>query len=277
MPKKNYEWLMLAAVLAFWVGCSQKPSDDFQSKAPKPAPMKADSEVVAVPKVVIDIPAGQQFGFSLVLNGPARLDFYDETDRHTGPATKDEYLPMLESILSQPGLHEEEKANLESQKERIMLTGSAAEFYINRGIPNLQFKSGADKKEAGFKGGDEIMLKIYTAEAVHLELNLKVWNHRQAKQAQYSFDAGPEQSGEINISSTMEDFTLEWDENGDDKAERSLQPVKLDSMVIVPPAPVTSTKSAAPSAPAAQTAPPAAAPATNVPAASPATPAKTGN
>jgi hypothetical protein len=266
MPKVKNGWILLSALLLILAGCSQKPSDDFQSKATKPVPLKADSAAKAAPHVVIDIPAGQQFGFWLVLSGPAQLDFYDEADRHTGPASREEYLPLLERILSQPGLHEQEKATLEAQKERIMLTGSAAEFYIARGIPNLQFKSGAEKKEASFRGGDEIMVKINTAAAAHLELSLKVWNHKQAKQAQYSFDAGPEQSGEISVSSMMEDFTLEWDENGDDKPEKNLEPVKLDSMAIVPPPPPAPAKAAVPSVPAAP-----AAPASSVP------PATTGN
>jgi hypothetical protein len=64
----------------------------------------------------------------------------------------------------------------------------------------------------------------------------------------------------------MEDFTLEWDENGDDKTEKNLEPVKLDSMAIVPPPPPAPAKAAVPSVPAAP-----AAPASSVP------PATTGN
>ncbi|MBI4727226.1 hypothetical protein HY768_08415 [candidate division TA06 bacterium] len=228
--------ILLFAALSLW-GCQAKPPDEFKNKAQKPISVKADSAVAVKPDSarVIPIPAGVQFGFSLEFLGAAQLDFYDESDRHTGPATKEEYLPILETILAQPGLHEQEKANLEAQKQRIILTGSAAEFFISRGIPNLQFKSSAEKKEAGFKGGDEITMNISKTTAGKFSLTLKVWNHQQAKEAQYAIEAGDEQSGEISISSTMDDFTLDWDENNDGQPERTIQPFKLDSMAVVKP------------------------------------------
>lgn len=252
--------VLLFAVMLLW-GCQAKPRDDFKNRSQKTVHLKADSAAPAPsePARVIPIPAGVQFGFSLEFTGAAQLDFYDETDRHTGPATKEEYLPILEMILAQPELHEDEKANLEAQKQRILQTGSAAEFFINRGIPNLIFKSSAEKKEASFKGGDEIMMKVSNTGAGKLSLTLKVWNHRQAKEAQYAVEAGEEQGGEISISSTMEDFTLDWDENNDGQPERTIQPFKLDSMAIVP----------SPAAPAAKPAPTVSAPGTP--------PVKTGN
>jgi len=225
--------ILLFAGLSLW-GCRVQPRDDFKNKALKPINVKADSTAARADSArVISIPAGQQFGFSLEFLGAAQLDFYDETDRHTGPATKEEYLPLLESILAQPGLHEQEKANLEAQKQRIILTGSAAEFFINRGIPNLTFKSSAEKKSAAFKGGDEITMNISKTTAGKLSLTLKVWNHLQVKEAQYAIEAGEDQNGEISISSTMDDFTLDWDENNDGQPEKTLQPFKLDSMAIV--------------------------------------------
>jgi hypothetical protein len=221
---------LFCAILSLW-GCRAQPRDDFKNKTPKTVSLKADStEAKADSARVIPVPAGVQFGFSLEFLGDARLDFYDETDRHTGPATKEEYLPILESILAQPELHEQEKANLEAQKQRIILTGSAAEFFINRGIPNLQFKSSAEKKSASFKGGDEIMMKISQTGGGKLSLTLKVWNHLQVKEAQYVIEAGDDQNGEISISSTMEDFTLDWGGNDDGQPERTIQPFKLDSM-----------------------------------------------
>ncbi|MDP2808313.1 MAG: hypothetical protein Q8O74_09295 [bacterium] len=229
---------LFCAILSLW-GCRAQPRDDFKNKTPKPVSIKADSAAVKADSArVIPIPAGVQFGFSLEFLGAAQLDFYDETDRHTGPATKEEYLPILEMILAQPELHEEEKANLEAQKQRIILTGSAAEFFINRGIPNLMFKSSAEKKSAGFKGGDEITMNISQTTAGKLSLIIKVWNHLQVKEAQYAIEAGEDQSGEISISSTMDDFTLDWDQNNDGQPERTIQPFKLDSMAIVktPPA-----------------------------------------
>jgi len=256
---------LLFASLIIW-GCQVQPRDDFKNKAPKPVSLKTDSTAAAKAESprVIPIPPGVQFGFSLEFLGAAQLDFYDETDRHTGPATKEEYLPILEMILAQPGLHEQEKANLEAQKQRIILTGSAAEFYINRGIPNLQFKSAAEKKEAGFKGGDEITMNISQTTAGKLFLTLKVWNHRQAREAQYAIEAGEGQSGEISISSTMEDFTLDWDENNDGQPDRTIQPFRLDSMAIVPPqaAAAKTVSQAASATPADKPAPAAPAPAT---------------
>lgn len=245
--------VLFYAALILW-GCQAKPRDDFKNITPKTISIKTDSTaaVKADSARVIPIPAGVQFGFSLVFTGTAQLDFYDETDRHTGPATKEEYLPVLEMILAQPELHEEEKANLEAQKQRILQTGSAAEFFINRGIPNLQFKSSAEKKEASFKGGDEVMVKISKTEPGQLSLILKVWNHRQVKEAQYAVEAGEEQGGEITISSTMEDFTLDWDENNDGQPDRTIQPFKLDSMAIVPP-PAAPAAKPAPAAPPAKT------------------------
>jgi len=224
---------LFCAVLSLW-GCRAQPRDDFKNKIPKTVSLKADSTALARADStrVIPIPAGQLFGFSLVFTGAAQLDFYDETDRHTGPATKEEYLPILETILAQPELHEQEKANLEAQKQRILQTGTAAEFFINRGIPNLQFKSSAEKKEASFKGGDEITMNISKTTAGKLSMTLKVWNHLQVKEAQYVIEAGQGQSGEISISSTMDDFTLDWDENNDGQPERTIQPLKLDSMAV---------------------------------------------
>jgi len=225
--------IMLFAALTLW-GCRVQPRDDFKNKTQKPVNVKTDSTAAKADSArVIPIPTGVQFGFSLVFLGGAQLDYYDESDRHTGPATKEEYLPILESILAQPGLHEQEKANLEAQKQRIILTGSAAEFFINRGIPNLMVKSSADKKEASFKGGDEITMNISKTTAGKLLLTLKVWNHLQVKEAQYSIESGQDQSGEISISSTMDDFTLDWDENNDGQPERTIQPFKLDSMAVV--------------------------------------------
>jgi hypothetical protein len=233
--------ILLFAALFLW-GCRVQPRDDFKNKALKPINVKADSTAAKTDSArVIPVPAGVQFGFSLEFLGDARIDFYDETDRHTGPATKEEYLPVLEMILAQPELHEEEKANLEAQKQRVILTGSAAEFFINRGIPNLIFKSSAEKKSASFKGGDEITMNISKTTAGKLTLTLKVWNHRQAKEAQYAIEAGQDQSGEISISSIMDDFTLDWDENNDGQPERTIQPFKLDSMAIIAPPPPVKT------------------------------------
>ena len=233
---------LFCAVLSLW-GCRAQPRDDFKNKAPKTVTLKSDSTAVKADSArVIPVPAGVQFGFSLEFLGEARLDFYDETDRHTGPATKEEYLPILENILAQPELHEQEKANLEAQKQRIIQTGSAAEFFINRGIPNLQFKSSAGKKTAGFKGGDEIMMKISQTAAGKMTLTLKVWNHLQVKEAQYEIEAGEGQNGEISISSTMDDFTLDWGGNDDGQPERTIQPFKLDSMAVTKAAPAKTGK-----------------------------------
>jgi hypothetical protein len=236
--KYKFSVFLFCAILSL-LGCRAQPRDDFKNKTPKTVSLKADStEAKADSARVIPVPAGVQFGFSLEILGDARLDFYDETDRHTGPATKEEYLPILENILAQPELHEQEKASLEAQKQRILLTGSAAEFYINRGIPNLQFKSSAEKKSASFKGGDEILMKISQTAAGRLSLTLRVWNHLQVKEAQYTIETGEGQTGEISISSTMDDFTLDWGGNDDGKPERTIQPFKLDSMAVAknPPA-----------------------------------------
>ncbi len=240
--KRKIPVFLFCAVLSLW-GCRAQPRDDFKNKTPKTISLNADSTAVKADSArVIPIPAGVQFGFSLEFLGDARLDFYDETDRHTGPATKEEYLPVLEMILAQPELHEQEKANLEAQKQRILQTGSAAEFFINRGIPNLQYKSSAEKKSASFKGGDEITMNISKTAAGKLSLMLKVWNHLQVKEAQYAIEAGQDQSGEISISSTMEDFTLDWDENNDGQPERTIQPFKIDSMAAAKTPPATTGK-----------------------------------
>jgi len=268
--KRKIPVFLFCAVLSLW-GCRAQPRDDFKNKAPKTISLNADSTAVKADSArVIPVPAGVQFGFSLEFLGDARLDLYDETDRHTGPATKEEYLPVLEMILAQPELHEEEKANLEAQKQRVILTGSAAEFFINRGIPNLQFKSSAEKKSASFKGGDEIMMKISQTAGGKLALTLKVWNHLQVREAQYAIEAGEGQNGEISISSTMDDFTLDWGGNDEGQPERTIQPFKLDSMAITPPpaAAAKTVSQAAPATPVAKPAPVAPAPAT--------LPAKTG-
>ncbi|HTY08366.1 MAG TPA: hypothetical protein VMF29_04300, partial [Candidatus Edwardsbacteria bacterium] len=154
--------LLTAALIggALLAGCNQAPKDSsFTTKTGLKLNLPAKDTVKAdTAKQAID-PA-KMFGFSVKVEGAAEVHFYDSSDRHTGPATAEEYLPVIEMALSNPSLHPQERASLESMKARMQATGSAGEFALTRRIPNLTFTMKDGVSEAEFPGGDELVMKI---------------------------------------------------------------------------------------------------------------------
>jgi hypothetical protein len=116
-------------------------------------------------------------------------------------------------------------------KARMQATGSAGEFAVTRRIPNLDFKMKGVVTEAAFAGGDELVMKIKPTGIDQIRITLKVWNNRQTRQCVYDVMAGSGQAGEMNVSSTMEDFTLAWD-GGSGKLDKEIEPAGVDSQAV---------------------------------------------
>lgn len=178
-------------------------------------------------------PDSLKHGFKLIYQGRGELHLYDDQDRHTGPATASEYLPTVEALLAQPGLHDQERRNLENVKSKINRTNSAAEFATTRQIPNLLYQQEAEGSlRVDYRGAGEVTLQIRTGEGGGT-LSLQVWNDRMLRTARYDLPAGLAGSGQLALSALMEDFSLSWDSNGDGRDDRELEPVRLDSSAVV--------------------------------------------
>ncbi|MRR09530.1 hypothetical protein EG831_05550 [bacterium] len=118
-------------------------------------------------------------------------------------------------------------------KARMQETGSAGEFAVTRRIPNFKYTMKDGETRAEFTGGDVVELRIRSVGADQVRLNLRVWSDRQLRRAAYDLTVGPGQSGELAVSSTMDDFTIGWD-GGSGKLDREIAPTAIDSQ----PAPV---------------------------------------
>lgn len=214
-------------------GCSRGPKDaSFTSKAglKLDVPLERDTTAADTARKAAD--PVKMFGFAVTASGAAEIHFYDSGDRHTGPATAGEYLPVIQLALNNPSLHPQERASLEDMKSRMQATGSAGEFAVTRRIPNLIYKMNGAETNAEFLGGDELVMKIRPVGVDQVRITVKVWNNRQIKQAVYNLMAGTGQSGEMNLSSVMEDFTISWD-GGSGKYDREIEPSGLDSQAVV--------------------------------------------
>jgi len=227
--------LIVLALAALALGCGQPKEDAFKSQKPAPIAIAPDTlkKARADSMKTVAVPDSLAFGFTVTLKGPAELHFTDSRDNHTGPASAEEYLPILEAALKNPNLHEQERAGLENMKATIQRTGSAAGFYTARRIPNLRYTNKGPLAEAQYKGGDALDLRIVATEPGTLELELRAWNRRVMKTARYSWAAAAGQEGGLDASAVIEDFTLTWDTNNDGEPDQELQPTGLDSALVV--------------------------------------------
>lgn len=226
--KKTMAVLVAALAVA---GCVLANRDDgFRALKPLgavpsdsgPAPT-ADTAKTAV------APDQAPFGFSVEMAGPAELHFTDEEGRHTGPATAEEYLPVLEAALKNPSLHEQERAGLERMREQIRRTGSASGMAVTRRIPNLDYQSAAGTVMAAYRGAEELDMKVASSDYAVFKVTVRVWDRERVRTASYDFSAGPGQEGGLDISAVMDDFTLSWDSNGDGEPDREIPPARSET------------------------------------------------
>ncbi|HAD81224.1 MAG: hypothetical protein A2509_06315 [Candidatus Edwardsbacteria bacterium RIFOXYD12_FULL_50_11] len=226
---------LLASILI--LGCNAQPKRaDFQAQKPVVINILADSSMPSMAKDSVkpaEKPDSLKYGFQIKFTGQGEFHFYDEDDRHTGPATPEEYLPTVETLLKQPSLHQQERAGLENIKAKITRTGSAAEFATTRMIPNLYYQMNRDGNlTAEFKGAGEITLRIRPGDGGPIKISLKIWNDKTMKSAVYDVPQGVGRSGQLAVSALMDDFVISWDVNGDGRDDRELEPQKLDSAAV---------------------------------------------
>jgi hypothetical protein len=213
-------------------GCSRGPKDTSftaTSGLKLDVPPAKDSAAADTTRKAPD--QAKLYGFSVAVSGAAEIHFYDNTDRHTGPATAEEYLPVIQLALNNPSLHPQERASLEDMKARMQATGSAGEFAVTRRIPNLTYAMKGTETRAEFIGGDELVMKIKPVGVDQVRITIRAWNSKRAKQAVYNLMAGSGQSGEMNLSALMDDFTISWD-SGSGKYDREIEPAGLDSQAV---------------------------------------------
>lgn len=219
--------IMISACLAA-AGCVPGDRDDgYRARKPLGA-VPADSGRAAPSDTarVETAPDQSPFGFSVEMAGPAELHFADEEGRHSGPATAEEYLPVLEAALRNPSLHEQERAGLERMREQVKRTGSAAGMAVTRRIPNLEYQAREGTAKAFYRGAEELDMRLEAKDYAVLKLTIRMWDRETVRTAAYDFSAGPGQEGGMNISFQMDDLTLSWDANGDGEPDREIYPAK---------------------------------------------------
>ncbi len=229
--------VMALLIAGLILGCNAQPKRaDFQAQKPVVINILADSTKSTATRDSVkpaEKPDSLKYGFQIQFSGQGEFHFYDEDDRHTGPATPEEYLPIVEALLKQPTLHEQERAGLENIKAKITRTGSAAEFATTRKIPNLYYQKNSDGiLTAEFKGAGEITLRIRPGDDGPIKITLKIWNDRSMKNVAYDVPQGIGRSGQLAVSALMDDFVISWDVNGDGKDDSELEPQKLDSAAV---------------------------------------------
>lgn len=217
--------------------CNNQPKKaDFQAQKPVVINILSDSSKKELQGDTLKpspLPDSLKYGFKMQIAGEGEYHFYDEKDRHTGPATPDEYLPIVESLLKQPSLHDQERAGLENIKAKIIRTGSAAEFATTRKVPNLYYqKDGEGRLIAEYKGPGEVTLRIKPNGDSPIHISLKIWNDKLIKNAEYQIPSGAGIAGQLALSAMMDDFVISWDSDGDGKDDRETEPQKLDSAAV---------------------------------------------
>lgn len=237
MQRINFPLLTLLSVCLFW-GCDPgSGGSDFKAQKPVVINILADSlmpSAKADTAKKVQMAQADRFGFKIYFDGAGELHLYDEDDRHTGPATADEYLPVVETLLRQPSLHDQERAGLENTRAKIIRTGSAAEFATTRKIPNLTYRKNQEGTvNAEYVGAGEITVRINMAGTDPAEMSLDIWNGRIMKKVLYRISPDAGKSGQLAVSSQMDDFVISWDTNGDGKDDAEMAPLRIDSASVV--------------------------------------------
>jgi len=228
---KQSALIMISALLL----CRCVPSNyDDGFKARKPVGTAAAESTAASPADTVKreaAPGTSPYGFMVEISGPVELHFYDEEERHTGPATAQEYLPVLEAALKNPALHEQERAGLERMREQIRRTGSAAGLAITRRISNLEYRIDNEKIiKALFLGSSELDMRLVAKDYGLIQMTIKLWDQNRIRTARYGFSVGPGQEGGMDISAQMDDLTLSWDVSGDGEPEKDISPAKMETV-----------------------------------------------
>ncbi len=212
-------------------GCNRGPKDaGFTAKAglkldvPPPDTTAKDTAQAAPDPAKV-------YGFSVEASGPVEVHFYDGDNRHTGPATAEEYLPVVQLALNNPNLHPQERSSLEEMKARIQTTGSAGEFAVTRRIPNLAYSVKGTETRATYAGGDDVVMRIRPTGVDQARLTITSWDHKRRKHAVYALLSGTGQAGEITVSAVMDDFTISWD-GGSGSFDREIPPSGVDSQAV---------------------------------------------
>ena len=222
--------LMVLAAFAAFLGCVPRNSDDgFRAQKPMGAVPTDSSRLAADTARTIAAANQSPYGFSVELKGAAELHFNDEEGRHTGPATAEEYLPVLEAALRNPALHEQERAGLERMREQIKRSGSAAAMATTRNVPNLDYQAKGGESRASYRGADALDMRIVPREYAIYELRITLWEKDRARTAAYKFSAGPGQEGGMDISAMMDELSLSWDGDGDGEPEKEIAPASSES------------------------------------------------
>lgn len=230
---------LLSLIILAVPGCRPRSDRDvFKAQRPWQKVIEIDDSAYKsgekAPATARARPDSLKYGFKLLYQGRGELHFYDDQDRHTGPATANEYLPTVEALLAQPGLHDQERRNLENVRAKINRSGSAAGFATTRQIPNLLYQQEAGGNlRVDYRGAGEVALQLRTGEGGEETLSLQVWNDRLLRSARYDLSPGLAGSGQLAISALMEDFSLSWDSNGDGRDDRELEPSRLDSSALI--------------------------------------------
>ena len=212
--------------------CGPQPKDDsFTAKRPIDEVARGiDTALLrATQPVSAPVKSDSSYGFSVSLTGRAQLHFFDDDDRHTGPATAQEYLPVVEGLLKNPGLEPQERQALEDMRAKITRSGNAGEYALLRQVPNLTYTITGDTKQGRYTGAGEIDVRIEAGDIESLTMTITAWSPGVRRSVRYRFTAGAGQSGDMNVFATMDDFTLSWDSNGDGAFDKEIAPVSTDN------------------------------------------------
>jgi len=222
--------LVLIAIFLGLIGCFPKDRDDgFKAKRPISA-LPADSAVVKRDTAVEETsPDAAEYGFSLEMKGAAELHFHDDEGRHTGPATAEEYLPVLEAALRNPNLHEQERQGLERMRDQIKRTGSAADLAITRRIPNMDYNTKGGTVRVLYRGAETLDMRLVAKDYAEIVLEIKLWDRARIRTANYVFSAAAGQEAGMDVGAQMEDLTLSLSGGAQGEEEREIQPQSIQS------------------------------------------------
>ncbi|MEW6685064.1 MAG: hypothetical protein AB1393_02510 [Candidatus Edwardsbacteria bacterium] len=164
--------------------------------------------------------------FTIEISGPVELHLYDAVGNHTGPATPEEYLPMVEALLSQKDLHEQEQEHLLNIKEEIIQTGSAARFATFKNIPGSSYNVSGEKKTATLLGQRTFQINLLAQDEGYFTLWIKIqYDDSTFQKIGYENVASTAKTkGEMEISLEMSDWTLMLDKDGDGDFETEVEP-----------------------------------------------------